>query len=121
MRKKIDFETMRKIDFGTMRENCINIYDEVARIYAVAEKAGIDKQELQKFLIVSDANELTSHELTKTIEGMGKYAKQLFEATALWDLLPSRQIIPSGFISDYVWLKQEAKTSLQESYVALIG
>lgn len=107
------------IDFDTMRVNCIQIHQEVFELLIVAKHIG---EELN--LIVKDADELRNNPETKTWDGMGRYAKTLYDDTAMWDILPETLNIRIDVSYDgqkKLWNKKEARAELLNCYQSLGG
>ena len=104
------------IDFDTMRVNCIEIHQQTYELFLVAKHIG---EELN--LIVQSADELRTHEQTKTWDGMGRFAKKLYDNTAMWAKLPE-QLWVVNFNNDKVkWKKENALKELIDCYYQLGG
>jgi len=109
-------KTVPTIDFDTMRVNCIQIHQETSELFKVADRIGVDLN-----LIVKSADELRKHELTKSWDGMGRYAKDLVDNTTLWDQLPVHLSITMCDGSRKMWIKEEAKAELLNCFQELGG
>jgi hypothetical protein len=77
-----------KIDFDIMRSNCIQIHQEVFEMFQVAHYIGVDLH-----LLVRSADELKSHEQTRSWDGMGRFAKQVYDDNKTWDILPEKLFV----------------------------
>ena len=104
-----------KIDFFTMRENCIQIHQEVFELFCVAKHIG-EKLNLP----VKSADELRTSPLTETWDGMGRFAKQLFDDNQLWDAMPDRLLVKVDTLRKE-WVKEKAKKTLLDCYYQLGG
>ncbi len=105
----------KSIDFDTMRSNCIQIHQEVFEMFLVADHIG-EKLDIK----VKSADELKTHEETKTWDGMGRYAKELYENQQVWDQLPvSLWIDIHG--NKTQWVKEKARAELLDCYYQLGG
>ncbi len=107
------------IDFDTMRENCIQIHQEVFELYKVANHIGEDLN-----LSVKSADELRTSEETKTWDGMGRYAKMLYDNNEMWAKLPDKlwiNVAVAFEIQRIEWVKEESKKSLLDCYLQLGG
>lgn len=100
-----------QIDFDTMRVNCIQIHQETLMLFKVANHIG---EKLN--LIVENADELKTHPETKAWEGMGRFAKSLYDNKEMWDSLPEH--LHAQGIS---WEKDAAKKELLNCYQHLGG
>lgn len=108
-----------KIDFATMRENCIQIHQEVFEIYKVADHIGEDLN-----LSVKSADELKTNENTKSWDGMGRFAKELYDNENMWSQLPEKlwvklDVAYEGHKKE--WVKEDCKKSLLDCYYQLGG
>ncbi len=105
-----------KIDFDTMRVNCIQIHQEVVDLLKVAKRIGepID-------IKVNEADELKINPDTKTWDGMGRYAKWLYDQTELWDRMPVQLTIQTCDSLTKVWSKGKALAELLNCYQELGG
>lgn len=102
-------------DFYTVRENCIQIHQEVTELLLVGKTIGEDLG------LISD-NELSTHEKTKSWDGMGRYAKELYDDKAMWDKLPEKSAIYLEYSGiRKVWEKQKAREELFDCYQQLGG
>lgn len=104
------------IDWFTMRENCIQIHQETAELFRVATHIGEDLG-----LIVNSADELRTNEQTKVWEGMGKFANDIYNNTALWDKLPSNCRIVMCDDSVKMWNKEKARAEFKDCFLQLGG
>jgi hypothetical protein len=102
-----------KIDFDTMRSNCIQIHQEISEMFQVAHYIGVDLH-----LLVRSADELKSHEQTRSWDGMGRFAKQVYDDNKTWDILPEKLFVHHLKID---WVKQKAQDSLLDCYYHLGG
>jgi hypothetical protein len=96
-----------------MRANCIQIHQETHLLFIVAKHIG---EELN--LIVKTADELKKHPETKTWDGMGRFAKSLYDNTKIWDAMPEHLSIPELPIH---WKKEKARNELLNCYQHLGG
>lgn len=104
-----------KIDFDTMRSNCIQIHQEVHEMILVAKHIG----ETLKFPYdIIEANDLMSNDFTKNWNGMGIFAKDLYDNESLWNQLPSKLTIQLNTCKKE-WIKEEAKSELLDCYYQL--
>lgn len=103
---------MPKIDFDTMHVNCIQIHQETLKLFAVANHVG---EELN--LLVKTADELKTHPETKSWDGLGRFAKSLYDNQSLWDSMPEYLSIEGGFY----WDKKESRDELLNCYQHLGG
>jgi hypothetical protein len=116
---KIKMENKKlTIDFDTMRSHCMQIHQEVFELYKVANRIGEDLE-----LPVKSADELRTNEKTKSLDGMGRFAKQLLDNDTVWSKLPERLWINIDIHSGQKkeWIKEEAKKSLFNCYCQLGG
>lgn len=107
------------IDFATMRENCIQIHQEVFELYKVAEHIGEDLN-----LPVKSADELRTNENTKSWDGMGRFAKELYDNESIWNQLPEKLWVRLDVAYEgqrKEWVKEDAKKSLLDCYYQLGG
>lgn len=103
------------MDFQVMRENCISIHQEMYELFKVADDIGVDLN-----LTVKSADELKTHISTKSWDGMGRFAKDLYDNTTIWDKLPDRLWI-QGVSHRQEWKKEEARKELLDCYFHLGG
>lgn len=99
------------IDFETMRANCIQIHQETFLLIKVAKHIG---EELN--LIVKEADELKTHADTKMWDGMGRFAKSVYDNNKIWDAMPEYLSIP-----EKIWKKEEARKEFFNCYQQLGG
>ncbi len=107
------------IDFDTMRTNCIQIHQEAFELFIVANHIGETLQ-----LPVNSADELRTNINTKSWDGMGRFAKDLYDNETLWSKLPRELRINLNVAfqgSTKLWKKEEAKASLLDCYYQLGG
>lgn len=105
------------IDFDTMRENCIQIHQEVSEIFNVAKHIGESLE-----LPVKSADELRKHPEMKKWDGMGRFSKELYDNTLLWNKLPEELWITlDGSGKRKHWIKEKAKKELLSCYYHLGG
>jgi len=103
------------IDFDTMRSNCIQIHSEVFYMLKVANHIGEDLG-----LIVKEADELIKHPETKSWDGMGRYAKKLYDDVEMWEKLPIKLWVEYED-RKIEWIKEKAKAELLDCYYQLGG
>lgn len=100
-----------------MRANCIQIHQETHEILLVADHIGEDIN-----IKVKSADELRTHEETKTWDGMGRYAKELYDNNELWNVLPEHLVITLPHNDSKIqWKKEAAKAELLNCYQQLGG
>ena len=99
------------IDFDTMRVNCIQIHQETHELFQVAEHVGEDLN-----LVVETADELKTHPETKTWEGVGRFAKSLYDNKDLWNSMPEYLSIGNKY-----WEKEKSRAELLNCYQQLGG
>ena len=103
------------IDYDTMRENCIQIHQEVHELYLVANHIGEDLG-----LAVKSADELITHPETKSWDGMGRYAKMLYDKKEMWDKLPNKLWVVSNE-HRIEWIKDKSRNELLNCHFHLGG
>ena len=99
------------MDYSTMRGNCISIHQQVSEILEVIKVLNIDIK-----LLVKDADELRTHEETKSWDGMGRYAKELYDNNRMWDQLPR-----FADMDGRRWSKDDTRKELLDCYSKLGG
>ncbi len=103
------------MDFDTMRSNCIQIHQECYELGIVAEVIGIPKPTIDK-------DELSKNPKTKSWDGMGRYAKEIYDDDKLWNKLPSSLYIVLPHNNQRKkWDKKETKDSLLDCFYQLGG
>lgn len=107
------------IDFNIMRSNCVEIHQQLTMLFKVAKQVG---EKLN--LIVNSADELRTHEQTKTWDGMGRFAKELHDNAGVWARLPESltlrvDLAYEGHID--TWHKEKARKALLDCYLELGG
>lgn len=105
-----------KIDFATMRENCIQTHQVVSDLFRVFDHVGVHPD-----IKVKSADELRTHEETKSWDGMGRYSKELHDNDAIWNELPKELWIRTHDGERILWKKKKAKKLLLDSYWSLGG
>ena len=107
------------IDFDTMRVNCIAIHQETFKLFKVAKHIGESLN-----LVVNSADELKTNQQTKTWDGMGRFAKELYDNFELWNKLPDSLNITIDVAyqgQKEFWEKEKAKKELLDCYYHLGG
>lgn len=108
-------ETKPTIDFDTMRANCIQIHQETFLLFKVAKHIG---EELD--ITVKSADELRTHPDTKSWDGMGRFAKKLYDNIKVWDAMPTHlSLVYDG--ERVYWEKDKARAELLNCYQQLGG
>lgn len=101
------------IDFNTIRSCCIQIHQETYELFKVAGYIGetID-------IPVKSADELRTNKNTKSWDGMGRYAKELYDNKEIWYKMPEHLTIKiMGQPKN--WNKEEARKELLNCYEQL--
>ncbi len=115
-REQITTFTLNKntiMDFDTMRANCIAIHQTCYEIGLVTEQLGLP-------LLTIHKDKLATHEKTKSWDGMGRYAKELYDNVELWDQLPESASI-MAVNTRKMWYKEDAKDDLLDAFNKLGG
>lgn len=102
-----------------MRANCIKIYNETFELYKVSEQLGVDLE-----LSIKNVDGFKVDKKTKTWDGIGLFAKEVFDNENLWKKLPEKLIITidAQFIGETKeWTKEKARQSLIDCYNNLGG
>jgi hypothetical protein len=99
-----------------MRSNCIQIHQETFLLLIVAEHIG---ERLN--LIVESADELRTHPETKTWDGMGRFAKSLYDNDKMWESMPEylNIVLPAG--DRTTWKREDSRKELLNCYQHLGG
>ncbi len=103
-----------KIDFDTMHANCIQIHQECYEIELVTKQRGLP-------LLTISKDELKSNEKTKSWDGMGRYAKELYDNKEIWETLPPQAQIVCNEMVPKLWKREEARASLLDCFEQLGG
>lgn len=107
------------IDFETMRVNCIQIHQEVFELLLVAKQISVDLG-----LHVTDADQLGKHEKTKSWDGMGRFASELYDNKEMWAKLPECTYIKINVSWEgqtKLWDKEKARAELLDCFYQLGG
>lgn len=104
-----------KIDFQTMRENCIQIYQEAYEIEVVCKSVGISS------VLPFPHEQLKENTETKSWDGLGRWAKKIYDDAVLWAKLPNVRNIHLINGINKKWSKEEARKSLLDCFEELGG
>lgn len=102
-----------------MRANCIQIHQETFELLQVAKQIGINLG-----LHITDADQLAKHEKTKSWDGMGRFAGELYGNTEMWEKLPESTYIRIDVSFEgqtKLWDKSKARAELLDCFCQLGG
>lgn len=108
-------EDNNTIDFETIRVNCIQIHREIHEMFLVANHIGVNLE-----LKIKHEDELRTHPDTKSIAGMGIFAKEIYDNTELWQKLP-KQLWVQLYSGKKLWDKEKAKAEFLDCFYHLGG